>query len=33
MDKVLMGILKAIGFGGFILLWIGLDSITTMLIG
>lgn len=33
MGKILMGILKAIGFGGFIFLWIGLDNITTMLIG
>lgn len=33
MDRVLMGILKAIATGGFILLWIGLDDITTMLIG
>lgn len=33
MGKVLMGILKAIGLIGFIILWTGLDSITTMLIG
>lgn len=33
MGKVLMGILKAIGIIGFTILWVGLDSITTMLIG
>ena len=33
MDRVLMGILKAVAIGGGIFLWIGLDSITTMLIG
>ena len=33
MGKVFMGILKAFLTGGMIIIWIGLDSITTMLIG
>ena len=33
MGKVFMGILKAFLTSGMIIIWIGLDSITTMLIG
>lgn len=33
MGKMLMGILKALLTSGMIIIWIGLDSITTMLIG
>lgn len=33
MGKMIMSILKAMATSGLIVLWIGLDSITTMLIG
>ena len=33
MGKIAMGILKAMIASGFIILWTGLDSITTLIIG